>query len=545
LDELFRRFWWYGNCTELYMKVSVTGALLVCTFGLAAQPSNDEKPPPPKDPLSRATPQSAILGFLNSIRAKDLARAEKYLAPDTPKGLDRQAAASALGSFLNQAPNFDLSAINNRPEGDENDGLAPDKERVYSMANGSFVVELERRALDQAAPDAWMFTAVTAKNAPQNAATADVAAQKYLPTWLYESRALQTPLWRWAALFVSLLLATVLSGVLSRVLLRVARPICDRLDPGGSCDVPGKLLGPARFVLLILLFQAAIAWIPSSAIGRFYADRVLHMSMVVVAVWMASRLFDIGVARFQVSLARKHGSLTKSALPLLARIGKALLLVLAVTFTLTNWGFDMTTVLAGVGIGGIAIALAAQKTVENLFGGIAIITDGPVTVGDFCKFGDRVGTVEDIGLRSTRVRTLDRTLVTVPNSEFSGMVLENFSRRDKIWFHPTFNLRKDATAEQVQAIVKGTENILKSHPKTETGSLPVRFVGIGSYSLDIEIFAYILTADFDEFLRIQQELLFPIMRVISDAGTALALPTQASVFLNAPSNDHVPVNAGP
>src|SRR5262249_40589574 len=158
--------------------------------------------------------------------------------------------------------------------------------------------------------------------------------------------------------------------------------------------------------------------------------------------------------------------------PLLSRILKAVAFVLAVTFTLTNWGFDMTTVLAGLGIGGIAIALAAQKTVENLFGGIAIITDGPVTVGDFCKFGDRVGTVEDIGLRSTRVRTLDRTVVTVPNSEFSGMVLENYSRRDKFWFHPTLNIKKDASAEQVQAILQGAGKIIKSHPKVEAGDLP-------------------------------------------------------------------------
>src|SRR5207237_8568046 len=106
-----------------------------------------------------------------------------------------------------------------------------------------------------------------------------------------------------------------------------------------------------------------------------------------------------------------------------------------VLWVLGAWGYNVDTVLAGLGVGGIAVALAAQKTIENLFGGVSVISDKPVLVGDFCQFGGQVGTVEDIGLRSTRIRTLDRTVVTVPNSQFSTMTLENFSRRDRIWFH--------------------------------------------------------------------------------------------------------------
>src|SRR5262249_27985445 len=155
------------------------------------------------------------------------------------------------------------------------------------------------------------------------------------------------------------------------------------------------------------------------------------------------------------------------------------------TAVIGSWGYNTSTILAGLGIGGIAIALAAQKTIENLFGGVAVVSDKPVTVGDFCKFGDRVGTVEDIRLRSTRIRTLDRTVVSVPNSEFSSMVLENYSKRDKVWFHPTLNLRRDTTPNQVRNILESIRSILADHPKVETGTLPVRFIGAGSYSLDI------------------------------------------------------------
>ena len=118
------------------------------------------------------------------------------------------------------------------------------------------------------------------------------------------------------------------------------------------------------------------------------------------------------------------------------------------------------------------------------------------------------------------------------------MVLENFSQRDKVWFHPTLNLRRDATPDQVRNILDSIHRILTEHPKVEVGALPVRFIGAGSYSLDIEIFAYIRTADYDEFLKIQQDLLLRIMDAISAAGTSLAVPTQTNVFLTDGAANH-------
>jgi MscS family membrane protein len=228
-------------------------------------------------------------------------------------------------------------------------------------------------------------------------------------------------------------------------------------------------------------------------------------------------------------LGHTHPRFSSSVLPLLSRVLKVSALAFGVIAVLSAWGYNTNTVLAGLGIGGVAIALAAQKTIENLFGGVAVVSDQPVFVGDFCKFGDNVGTVEDIGLRSTRIRTLDRTLVTVPNAQFSSMSLENFSRRDKMLFHPMLNLRRDTTPAQVRSILGSIHRILTEDPVIEAGNLPVRFIGVGSYSLDVEVFSYILTGDGDEFLRIQQELLLRILDSVAAAGTSLALPTQASV----------------
>jgi len=196
---------------------------------------------------------------------------------------------------------------------------------------------------------------------------------------------------------------------------------------------------------------------------------------------------------------------------------------------LSAWGYNTTTLLAGLGIGGVAIALASQKTIENLFGSVAVISDRPVSVGDFCKFGSQTGTVEDIGLRSTRIRTLDRTVVTVPNGSFSTMTLENFDRRDKTLFHVTLNLRRNTTPDQVRTLLQSITKLLKDNPKFEVGGMPVRFVGIGTYSLDIEIFMYVRTLDGDEFMKIQQDLFLSIMDAVEAAGTALAVPTQATI----------------
>ncbi len=200
----------------------------------------------------------------------------------------------------------------------------------------------------------------------------------------------------------------------------------------------------------------------------------------------------------------------------------------------------------GLGVGGLAIALAAQKTVENLFGGVAVISDRPVSIGDYCKFGDKEGTVEDIGLRSTRVRTNDRTLVTVPNGMFSSMTIENLARRDKMLFHIILNLRRDTKPEQVRGLLQSIGAILTRDPRVEEGTTPIRFIGVGAYSLDLEIYVYIRTKNGDEFLKTQQELLLMVLDEIAAAGTALAIPTQANmVYSTGPSDQQLRDSAIP
>ena len=155
-------------------------------------------------------------------------------------------------------------------------------------------------------------------------------------------------------------------------------------------------------------------------------------------------------------------------------------------------GGDPTAAIAGLGIGGIAVALAAQKTLENVIGGLSLIFDRAVCVGDFLKVGEASGTVDSIGLRSTRIRTLDRTILTVPNGQIANVSIETISSRDMFWFRHFLGLRYETTPRQMRAVVAGIVRQLSAHPAVDRESVRARFLRFGPSSLDIEVVAYVV-----------------------------------------------------
>jgi MscS family membrane protein len=208
-------------------------------------------------------------------------------------------------------------------------------------------------------------------------------------------------------------------------------------------------------------------------------------------------------------------------------------------FVLHHFGINLTAALAGLGVGGIAIALAAQKTLENVIAGVSLIADDAVRVGDFLNLGDIQGTVEGVGLRSTRIRTLDRTMVSLPNGQIANMRLETLSARDKFWFHPVIALRYETTTPQLHSILTGIRELLRQHSKVDTQSVRVRFIRFGTFSLDIDIFAYTSAHEWNDFLECQEELLFRIADLVHEAGTDFAFPSQ-TLYLASDKSDHLP-----
>ncbi len=440
-----------------------------------------------------------------------------------------------LEQVLNRDAQFDVASLSHDPEGDVNDQLAADRDPLATPELGGKTVQLElaRKTL-RSGIQVWRVAPDSLALIPQlAAASSESPIERHLPAPLVNYTLLDTPVWRWLALGILTIAVGSLSRMFSRAILSGLTPLLSRIAPRVDWKWFHSLLGPVQLLLCAALFGAGMEWVDPSAVLRLYLRRALGLLTVLGLVWLSARLLDLGVARLQTALDKSQSlgsrsAITRSALPLASRVLKVVILALGVAGVLSSWGYNTTTLVAGLGLGGVAIALAAQKTIENLFGSVAVVSDRPVVVGDFCKFGDSLGTVEDIGLRSTRIRTLDRTLVTVPNGQFSSMTLENFSRKDKMLFHIKLNLRRDTTPDQVRQVLHDVQEILKD-PEIEPGAIPVRFIGVGQYSLDIEIFVYVRTEDGDEFLKIQQELLLKILDAVAAAGTALALPTQASV----------------
>jgi MscS family membrane protein len=487
------------------------------------------------DPLDRNSPQSSVVAFLEAAHAKNYAKAWRYLdlrkLPEDQRLAGGTELARQLETILDRDTQFDVGNLSLSPEGDVSDNLTPNRDRVDTFhVNGQTLeLDLERVTLHSGL-SVWLFSSDSIAKIPIIAQMTDNSViERHLPLPLVNLQLIDTPLWRWIGLILLAFALAAFSKLLSRLALWLTQQIVQRLAPNWDLSLLETFLGPLRLLLSVSLFRAGMEWFGPSALLRLYLGRVLALLFFWGIFWLCAVIIDAVVRHLRTRLEAKHRAFSYSVLPLSGRITKVLVFVLIIAAVLTAWGYNTTTLLAGLGIGGVALALASQKTIENLFGSVAVISDRPVSVGDFCKFGSSTGTVEDIGLRSTRIRTLDRTLVTVPNGSFSTMALENFDRRDKMLFHTTLNLRRNTTPAQMRTVLQSITKLLKDNSKFEPGAMPVRFAGIGAYSLDIEIFIYVLTLDGDEFNKIQQDLFLSVMDAVEAAGTALAVPTQATI----------------
>jgi len=370
----------------------------------------------------------------------------------------------------------------------------------------------------------WMGAAAGAAEEPPAPPMVD-----WLPAPLVDYHLLGVQLWQWAGLLALVFVAYFLSWLVAHQLLaRAARSLVER----SRTDLDDRLLelaaGPLRLGLALLIFSGALysLALPAPALGFFVG--VEKLVAVAAITWLLLRLVDVVGRMLESRLARHEAAAATTLVPLGRKTFKALIVVLAVLAGLDSFGFDVTALIAGLGVGGLAVALAAQKTVENLFGGATLLADRPVKVGDFCRFGDKVGIVEEIGLRSTRIRTLARTLVTVPNAEFATLQLENFAERDKMWFNPTLGLRYETTPEQMRYVLVKVREMLYSHPKVDSDPARIRFTSFGAYSLDLEVFAYVNVTDFGEFLEVAEDLNLRLMDIIAESGTGFAFPSSTT-----------------
>ena len=224
----------------------------------------------------------------------------------------------------------------------------------------------------------------------------------------------------------------------------------------------------------------------------------------------------------------KEGSIDGQLVRTVLRLVSLVVLVFLIIYAASFFGIPLTPVIASLGVGGLAIALAVRPTLENIIGGLTLFADKPVRIGDYCRFGDGYGTVEAIGLRSTRLRKRDDTLVIVPNADFSQRELTNYARRRQRLFETTLGLRYETTAQQLRYVLARLREMLLGHPMVSPEKLHARFGGFGAYSLDIDIFAYIRTPDWLEYLAVREDINLRIIDIVGDAGTGFAFPSQTA-----------------
>jgi MscS family membrane protein len=286
------------------------------------------------------------------------------------------------------------------------------------------------------------------------------------------------------------------------------------------------LPGSLRLLILALLINATVPRIELPLGERRLWAFVASILMAVGGIGLLLRAVDVGERYLQGRLRGAALLESQGLLRLSRRVVQGLVIAGGVVVALKYFGFDPTAALAGLGIGGIAIALAAQKTLENVIGGFSLVFDKAIRVGDFLKVGQTTGTVEYVGLRSTRIRTLDRTIVTVPNGQMASINIETMSQRDRFWFIHTVGLTRATTTRQVREIRGAFERLLLEHSSIDASTVRVRFLRLGSYSLDVELFAYVYADDYDTFLTVQGDLLMKVMETVEAAGAELALPSQ-------------------
>jgi MscS family membrane protein len=504
----------------------------------APAPAADDAAASAADAYGRETPRGALTGLINALGAQDYPRAANYFDLSDAGGGDPAELGAELARRLQIALDSGgeltpYSLLSNEPVGRIDDGLAPEAEAVGALQteDGETPILLTRSAAEDGAPQLWRISAATVETLQEAETPPAEETAAAEPGFMIAG----APLRDWALLIgFAALTFLVLRLIDASIQFIIGKSVRDKAT-SPTYRFAQAALPPLSLYLSVIAFYFFADNLGVSIVARQILLRYAGILAWAALAWFAYRLVDaiarLVVTRMQRSLRPQRRQVV-SVVTMLRRAAKVAVVAIATVAILDTFGVNVTAGVAALGIGGLAIALGAQKTVENLVGGISVIADRPIQVGDFCKVGDVMGTVEDIGMRSTRIRTNDRTVVTMPNSVFSGLQIENFATRDRYLFNPVISIEYGVTSAELRRGVEVIESTLKEHPKIAEGAR-ARFAKFGDAALVIEVWSYIDTPDFDESLVIRQDLLLRIMERLEQCGLAIA----ASRTLNVRS-DH-------
>ncbi|HEY2823409.1 MAG TPA: mechanosensitive ion channel family protein [Candidatus Acidoferrum sp.] len=483
--------------------------------------------------LGRETPRGTIAGFLR-LAQQGNERAEEYFQPPSKghrvSAEEEQELVKQLYAVLNTT--FPASALSS---------TNVDLERVEDQRSQDEITITGKNPFGQSFPvtlvqeedihnaKLWFISRQTLSKVAEAYDSLQWPLEHKLPEIFVRNRILSVPLWQWIVIVLFVPIAMVLGWMIA-LAGRVAFGRYRRYR--GLPELaprPLRHFGPGAMLLAILIHYAFVLWIGGSIQFRQYYRYFLIVVFAIATYWAITRIAHWIFRGIAVQLTERGRLAERSLVSLTRRVLDVLIFVVVALAALSSMDVNVTAALAGLGIGGLAIGLGAQKTFENLLGGISILTDKAIVVGDSCKIGDRAGTVEDIGLRSTRIRTEDRTVVSIPNGTVATATLENFKFRDKILCRQLVRLRYDLSPDHVRYVLAQIRDVLARNPKIEASTSRVRVLRFGDYAIETEIYAYILERDYGLYLAAQEAMILDVLDTLDRTGGALALPSQTTI----------------
>jgi MscS family membrane protein len=496
---------------------------------------------PQEAEIALDSPRASLQAYLDAGRAGEWEKAARYLALPEDRKAEGPMLAERFKAVLDRHLWFDLEKISPASGGDPDDGLSAGVEKVGEVPVGderTQSVYMVRRT-DEAGRF-WAFSPNTVRRIDDwYGRLEDRWMRELLIEAGFDRLLLVGPLgllwWQWIAVPLLVLGA----WALGRLLGRLTQALLGRAFARTRSDWDDKLLRrvgpPLTLAWGLAVFHAALPSLGLTAYAEELFGVLVTAGAVVVLFWALWRSVDVISGILVTSAWAADSPSARTLLGVGANITKGVIAGAGGVAVLSALGYPVTTLLAGLGIGGLAFAFGAQKTVENLFGSVSLAVDQPLRVGDFVKVEDFVGTVEEIGLRSTRFRTLDRTIITIPNGSLSGQRLETFAARDRMRLATTIGVEYSTTHAQMEQVLDGFERVLREHPRIWPDAVVVKFKEFGASSLDIEVMAWFQVPTWADFQQCRQEVLLGFMKVVEDAGTGFAFPTRTVHLINEPT----------
>ena len=511
-------------CTVLpIMAWSAEGSVLGINDSSAAESSTEAAVP---DPFGRDTPRQTVQGFISALSDNDYLLASNYLnlsKSDNPATVIRQfkQALDAGGRFQT-----DLQ-LSNVAEGNLTDQLPPSQERVGDIRIGDQNIPLLlERVTSKTGAQYWQFSNETLKPLAEVVEnTEPTLVARYTSETLQDKKLFGYQLTDLVAAVVLTISSFVLTYVLVWLLYHLLKLAYPRVR-GLNLPLTRKVILPLSVVIMALMLSEVMVYAGVSVTLREPVNRFTEIASWLAMTWLLLRVIDAIFSRAEAMSYKRNHIERVSILGLLRKIVKALLLIFATIVIFGNLGFDLTTGIAALGVGGLALALGAQKTIENLVGSVVVVADSPVRVGDYCKFGAYEGTVVDIGIRSSRVRTLSRTIVTIPNGDFSSMHIENYAARDMFRFLNNIYLKRTAKIDEVFRLVKDLNTFIDKHELTNQEWNQVNINELRQDCYVIQLQAYVNATGIIEFYDKQNLLFVDILNEVDKYDVEHALPTQ-------------------